>query len=104
MANGDNDPMSGLPWWMKAIVIVGVPSAIALGLVWSDRAQLSNTVQTIRTSQIEMQLGNLEHDRNVRTEFDGLNKQTAETNRILLAGCVNSATNEEQRNRCVGRR
>ncbi len=115
MANGDGngngngggngrDPMAGLPWWVRAIVIVGVPSAIALGLVWSDRAQLSDQVQTngILLRQIDSEAR--AHDARVLLRFEELSTVTSETNRILIAACVNEARTAEARERCVGRR
>lgn len=98
------DPMAGQPWWIKAIFFIGVPSAIALGLVWSDRVQLSQTVRLngdlLRTIQAEAR----EHDLRVVAKFQELASQSYETNRILMATCVNEAKTQESRERCVGRR
>ena len=103
--NGNGwDPMSGFPWWVKAVVVVGVPSAIALGLVWSDRAQLTEAVYSNRATLQHMVATDAAHDMKVVSKFDSLAAETAEMNRILLAGCVNAATSAEQRERCVGRR
>jgi len=105
VANGDiaTLDMNGMPWWVKAIVIVGVPSAISLGLVWSDRAHLSATVEANRSTLTEMRVTAAEHDRSMLQHFQVLAAQAAETNRILLAGCVNDAKTETARNRCLGR-
>ena len=107
MANGDNgngrDPMSGFPWWVKAVVVVGVPSAIALGLVWSDRAQLSDAVYYNKAVLSGMVVTDTAHDLRVTEKFNELSRQTQETNRILMAGCVNDAKTENERNRCLGR-
>lgn len=102
MANGDNDPLSGLPWWVKAIVIVGVPSAIALGLVWSDRMQLTTTVRDNQDRLIRIETVQSTHDSRVWTRFDELAAASRETNRILLATCVNQAATAADRERCVG--
>ncbi len=98
------DPMSGLPWWVKAIVIVGVPSAISLGLVWSDRMQLRDTVISNGTQLAILRAAEDTHNRMMTLQFDFLSKQGAETNRILVATCINAARNDAQRNECVGRR
>ncbi len=103
MANDNGrDPMSGLPWWIKAVVIVGVPSAIALGLVWSDRMQLRDTVFANGAVLREMRVTDAAHSVRMEEGFRLLDDKTTETNRILLAQCVNNARTSEQRERCVG--
>lgn len=105
LLNGENgrDPMAGLPWWVRAIIIVGVPSAIALGLVWSDRTQLSNAVTDNNIRLRELKTDATAHDARVLTRFDVLERAANETNRILMANCVNNARDETARERCVGR-
>ena len=106
MANGNGttpDIMNGLPWWVKAIVIVGVPSAISLGLVWSDRAQLTASVEANQGMLTEMRVTDAAHDVSMLRHFEVLSQQAVETNRILTASCVNSAKTEYERNRCLGR-
>jgi len=104
MANGNgNDPMSGLPWWVKAVVIVGVPSAIALGLVWSDRVQLAHSVTNNGILLHDLKSGAQLHDAKVTNRFDDLSSRVRESNRILLAQCVNEAKTPEARERCIGR-
>jgi hypothetical protein len=95
--------MSGLPWWVKAVVIVGVPSAIALGLVWSDRVQLSTNVRENGALMHKLDSGASAHDARVTGRFDDLSMRVQESNRILLAQCVNEAKTPEARERCVGR-
>lgn len=109
MANGEmngngRDPMAGLPWWVRAVVIVGVPSAIALGLVWSDRIQLASQVETNGGLLLQIQTEGKAHDTRVLQRFEELGQKSTETNRILLAGCVNDAKTIEARERCVGNR
>lgn len=101
--NGGFDPFGGMPWWAKFIVVIGVPSAIALGLVWSDRTQLSARVEGSHTILVELAQENKAHDARVLARFEELSAATRETNRILLAGCVNDAETAEARERCVGR-
>lgn len=110
MANEYNgrDPMAGLPWWVKAIVVivgvVGVPSAISLGLVWSDRTELRTTVNANATVLGGLTIAAGVHDRSMNRQFETAAGLAAETNRILSATCVNAAKSDEQRDRCVGRR
>lgn len=107
MANGNgngNDPMSGLPWWVRAIIIVGVPSALLLGLVWSDRVQLADKTYENNVFLRQVISESREHDARVLQRFDALGDKSDETNRILLAGCVNEAKTMEARELCVGKR
>jgi hypothetical protein len=98
------DPLAGLPWWVKAVFLIGVPSAIALGLTWQ--------VSTVLTTRVESNGKALEvvhsearlHDQAVVSRFDYLSRQTDETNRILTATCNNQAKDDAQRDRCAGRR
>jgi hypothetical protein len=106
MANGDtngNGLWAGMPWWVKAIALVGVPSLISIGVITSDRMQLSGVVNVNgeKLSRIESQA--ITHDSRVWLRFDELSRATAETNRILMAGCVNNAQTIEARERCIGR-
>ncbi len=109
MANGDTNGngLSGgfwkdMPWWVKAIAIVGVPSLISLGVVWSDRVQLADDVRSNGILLREAQASSLAHDARVVLRFEELADATAETNRILSATCVNAAQTEFERERCVG--
>jgi hypothetical protein len=113
MPNGDTngngngngrDPMAGLPWWIRAIVIVGVPSAIAMGLVWSNQVQLADKTAENNVFLRQIVSESRDHDARVLLRFESLGDKADETNRILLAGCVNDAKNTEARERCVGRR
>lgn len=111
MPNGNGnstDLLNGLPWWAKFIVLVGVPSVIALGLVWSNQTQLATDVRLNGQVVREIQTEERAHDARVLTQFEALGDKADETNRILLAGCINDAQTKpnpiEARERCVGRR
>jgi hypothetical protein len=99
-----------MPWWVKAIAIVGVPSLISIGVIVSDRTQLAGTVthNSERLQAIEQM--HVTHDSRVLMRFEDLDAATKETNRILLATCLNDAAKiasaelaERARDRCVGR-
>jgi len=102
--NGNTDLLNGLPWWAKFIVMIGVPSAIALGLVWSNQTQLAQHVEMNGTIVREIQAEERAHDSRVLLRFEDLSRKTDETNRILTASCVNDARTMEARERCVGSR
>jgi len=101
--NGNGDVFSGLPWWAKFIVWVGVPSAIALGLVWSDRLQLMSVVSDSQERLSRIESLTTTHDSRTWLRFEELSSATRETNRILMAQCVNEAKTSSDRDRCVGR-
>lgn len=112
MANGNgNGPGSALsdgfwrdmPWWVKAVAIVGVPSLISIGVIVSDRAQLAGTVRTTEERLQRVEQTQIMHDSRVWLRFDELGAAARETNRILMAGCVNDAKTMEARERCIGR-
>lgn len=111
MANGDgngNGVWKDMPWWVKAVAIVGVPSLISLGVVWSDRVQLAAKTyeNNVFLRQVIAESG--EHNDRVLQRFEALGNRADETNRILLAGCINDAQKAknpiEAQERCVGRR
>ncbi len=107
MPNGNRNGSIGLwqdmPWWVKAIAIVGVPSLISIGVIVSDRTQLAGTVRMTEERLQRVEQTQITHDSRVWLRFDELSAATRETNRILMAGCVNDAQTMEARERCIGR-
>lgn len=107
MANGDGF-WSGMPWYVKAIAVVGVPSLISIGVVWSDRVQLVDRIDAQTRLLATIQLEAKEHAQTDGSLNGAILEAQKETNRILLAGCVNDATTKpnpiEARERCIGRR
>jgi hypothetical protein len=107
MANGNGNGSIGLwqdmPWWVKAIALVGVPSLISIGVIVSDRTQLAQTVNDSHSKIQRLESDALAHDARVLVRFEELSRKTEETNRILTATCVNAATTMEARERCIGR-
>ena len=96
MANGNGNGLSDgfwrdMPWWIKAIALVGVPSLISLTVVLSDRVQLVATVQESHEILQTMQRQRNEDVARMMLRTDELNGAVAETNRLLLAQCVNEA-------------
>lgn len=100
--NDNNGIWKGQPWYIKAIAMVGVPSLLVVALVWSDRVQLiynlRDQLKIITEMKLEAEL-HIAQDTLINNKI--LNTLT-ETNRIILAGCVNSANTNEARDRCNG--
>lgn len=108
MTTYDNEHHNGslwddMPWWVKAIALVGVPSLISIGVIYSDRAQLAGAVNDTASRLQRVEARHDEHDARVLVRFEELSRKTEETNRILVATCVNAAQSMEARERCIGR-
>ena len=84
------------PWWVRAIVTVGVPSVLALGLAWWLTTRVDARLENI---QINM------HSHQLDTAY--IIKRNDEQNIQLRAliiltqqVCVNTSRTEEARNNC----
>ena len=73
-------PMPGGPWVVKAISTIGVPSAIALYLVWLLASQVLGAIQT--------------HDARSDAELRGLLP-------VLQRICINTSATDTDRAACV---
>jgi len=106
MANGDSF-WKDMPWWVKAIAIVGVPSVLSLYIVYSDRAHLLAKMDVEAAILRQLSTASQLHAELDRTFDMELQHQAAETNRILLATCINATLGRndraaESRDRCYG--
>jgi hypothetical protein len=89
--------IDGMPWWVKAIGFVGVPSAIAMFLVW---ALVSNVIpvmlemqKTVNTMAVQVATVSAEHAESKR--------QTEEMLKVLRGSCLNGAKSYEEKTRCL---
>jgi len=90
----DNGSSNGGPAWLKAAVQLGVPSLIALGLVY----WITQTV----TPKIEAQVVDTQAVKSMVTAHVDANGRTnAEMLFYLRSLCVNLARSAEDRARCV---
>lgn len=98
MGRRDMDEGSdGIPWWVRAVIYMGVPAAIACYLVYI-------LAQTVSASQFQMQstLNTLVLSVSAMQSEHGQIKMVNESMlRVLQASCVNSATSEEKRANCL---
>ena len=104
--NGDSF-WKDMPWWVKAIAVVGVPSILSIGVVWSDRVQLLSKMETEATILSAIQSNATVHFKTDQAFDENLEQYAIETNRILLATCINSTLilttgANEARDRCYG--
>lgn len=90
----DDYSVGTVPIWVKAITFFGVPSSIAMYLVYMMAGTHATDVKT--TNEL------LNAHIKLSTAIEQRQEQQAETlRRVLIALCVNSAKDESQRSRCV---
>lgn len=95
----DNHP-DGMPWWVKAITFFGVPSAIALYLVYIlattiASATVLNTNTLIRVAQQSTELINTIERERQEDRYNNIMIQ-----QILQAMCYNAAASSDERANC----
>lgn len=77
------------PWWITAIYKIGIPSAIAVYLVWVLTIQVRD-----RLDSIDQKINSFYSNSSVIID------QNSRTQKILQQICMNSATTNEERSRC----
>jgi uncharacterized coiled-coil protein SlyX len=101
------DQLKGLPPWLQAAVLLGVPSVIAMFMVYMLTTGVSRRILAIEAQQaaqtqilelVKVGIENRQRDADeVREHFDH-GVERLET--LLRAMCVAVATTAEARNRC----
>lgn len=91
MANG-TDGSLGLPWWVRAIALIGIPGAIAVYLVWIGATE----VPQIKAEELSIKTEVIENQRLMREHAE----DTAAIYRMLVRVCSNTAKTEFERQRC----
>lgn len=84
------DPFSGMPMWLKAVALIGLPSVLAGYMVWSTQETLAPTIISMRSD--------LQHH---MRDIDELRKSLHGLIAITRASCVNAARTDDQRSRCL---
>lgn len=87
----ESDSNEEQPWWVGSIYKIGIPSAIAIYLIWFLAAQ-------VRTDLVEMKQTVTQHKIDSAVMLD----QNRKIYQVLQRICVNSATNNQERIECVG--
>ncbi len=96
----DLDPIfqsNGMPWQVKAVLLIGVPSVIALYLVWS---LVHGVIPVLLQGQTTMNQI-LMAMQSVSQEHVSSRQQTDTMIAILRANCVNNSQTAEARERCL---
>ena len=92
-----NQAFETLPWWVRAMAIVGVPSVIASGLTW----MLATGIATdLRETRRLMELG-IARQAAATDALAGHIRQTDINGRYLEALCFNLALTASEKTRCT---
>jgi hypothetical protein len=81
-----------LPWWVRAIAVIGIPGAIAVFLVYVGATEIPKIKTEIVATRVEVL--NLQRLTNEHVE------QNAAMYRMLQRICSNTAKNEDAKQRC----
>jgi hypothetical protein len=104
--NGGNGTR-GLPAWMRFVAAVGAAWSLAGYMVWSDRTHLITRLDAHAKLIEEMRDEGVKHYQRDEMLDAQILAAAKETNRIVLAECLNNARRnpnpEEAWNRCIGR-
>jgi len=109
--------VQGLPSWLRAAVFLGVPSVIALFLVYVLTTQMSERMARVeQTQQLQGQmiaglkeLGNDLHDDHAAIRADTKDNRehyddiAARIDRLMRRVCLVVARSNEERNVCLGK-
>ena len=99
-----NDGLGTLPQWARIVALVGVPSAIALYLVWA--------VVSLYTSRQDLMLDLIRsqdqvsaiHVMTASEHYTETNRRQEELQRYLRMICVNTAPSSTDRQNCLSGR
>lgn len=106
MATHSNSPlpMNDAPWWAKFVYYVGLPSAVALFLVWFVTFSLDGDIKSLHVRATELEKNQeqmLEAIRLHTVDNSYYMKEITSMKIILQQICINSATTQQERNRCI---
>lgn len=91
----ETNVLSGLPVWVRAAAVLGVPSLIALFLVWVGARELPRMNQELIVQRQEVQKN--------REMYQEHLHQQEEIYRLMQRICSNTAKSELERQRCFDR-
>jgi len=91
----DPTPFAGLPAWVKALAVVGIPGALCLYLVYVGSQSLPKLEAELIAMRLEAEKNRLVTQQQVT--------QSEQVYRILQRICSNLAKSDEERSRCFDR-
>lgn len=84
------------PWYIDAVYKVGIPSAIAVFLIWFLTGEVKSDISVIKESVKIHAEATIHASESIKDQNDRLTY-------LLLRICVNGAKNETERNACIGK-
>jgi len=94
-ARDEEDPRDiapGMPWWVRAIAIIGIPGVLAIYLVYVGAQELPSIRRAAEQTEREV-VANREVIRGLITQTDALQ-------RTVQRICYNTAKTDAERDRC----
>ena len=91
-----------VPAWARVIGFIGVPSAIAVFLVYSLVGGISDRLDTLTNSTNGLTKSTNDMIKEIQSERSANKVSLDNIWRATAADCVNTSQNEIERNRCLG--
>ena len=88
---------SHMPWWVRAITFFGVPSAIAIFLVWTMAVSQSQALSKVADKLADYNNTTTAAAFNVK---EALQESNRRMENYLFIMCVNAGNTSEARNAC----
>jgi hypothetical protein len=98
--NGNRDLFSGMPWWVRAVALVGVPTIISLWLVGQTTGELARNIT--KNKEISEVIAQRQHeqDESVTRRFLALERYFETSIRLQRIACRGSARTDAARDKC----
>ncbi len=100
----DEDGIDGSPWYVRAFIRVGMPTAFASAMLWFLLTNVTGNIAEVRSSNITI-IGNqskiIDNQGKIIELMKDHSISSDVTARFLAALCYNVATTPEQRVRCA---
>lgn len=100
----DEDGLNGSPWYVRAVVRVGVPTAFASLLLWFLLSNVTGVLNSLLARQGTAEQNTvlvLQNQSTIISLLAAHEGATMQMTRYLQALCLNVSTTEGQRQRCL---
>lgn len=88
----DGSTLAGLPAWVRAVAIIGVPSAIALFLVWMGATEIPRIRQIAEANRV--------NDEQILRNQAAILSSEEQLLRVTQRVCSQTARTDDERTRC----
>ena len=107
MMRDDEDGLHGAPWYVRAFIRVGLPTAFASALLWFLLTNVTGTLVQVSMMQTELTKSNaiiIENQSRIVQLLVEQSQVGEATANLLTALCYNIAENDVARARCMNAR